>query len=141
MSGIEAAGLALAILPLILSTAKGYDNIWGPFLRYKRYAKEAKIYSKELFIQRTVFRNACRDLLEKVIEHDAASSMLDLLTKETWSDCQLNDRLLEQLGESKQACIKIVELIEERLQDIEEENNKFGAVVKRERQVRSIAQR
>ena len=83
MSGVEAAGLALAILPLILSAAKGYDNVLGPFIRYKRFAKEAKRYSKELDVQRTIFRNECRNLLEEVIEHDAASSMLELLTKET----------------------------------------------------------
>ena len=142
MSGIEAAaGLALAILPLILSAAKGYDNVLGPFLRYKRFAKEAKIYSKELDVQRTIFRNECRNLLEEVIEHDAASSMLELLTKETWSDCQLNDRLLEQLGESKQACVTIIELIEERLQDIDGENNKLCAMVEQERQVGIIAPR
>ena len=135
MSGIEAAGLALTILPLMLSAAKGYDNVLGPFLRYKRFAKQAKRYSKELDVQRTIFRNECRNLLEEVIEHDAASGMLELLTKETWSDCQLNDRLLEQLGDSKQACIKIVELIEDRLQDIDGDNNEFGAMVAQKRQV------
>ena len=141
MSGIEAAGLALAILPLILSAAKGYDNVLGPFLRYRRFAKEAKRYSKELDVQRTIFRNECRNLLEEIIEHDAASSMLELLTKETWSDSQLNDRLLEQLGESKQACVTIIELIEGRLQDIDGENNNLCAMVEQERQVRFIAQR
>lgn len=142
MSGIEAAaGLALAILPLILSAAKGYDNVLGPFLRYKRFAKAAKTYSKELDVQRTIFRNECRNLLEEIIEHDAASSMFELLAEETWSDCQLNDRLLEQLGASKQACVTIIELIEERLQDIDSENNKFCAMVEHERQVRTIAPR
>lgn len=59
----------------------------------------------------------------------------EILTEESWSDCQLDDRLLEQLGDSKQACIKIVESVEERLQDIYGENNEFVAVVARERRV------
>ena len=142
MSGIEgAAGLALAILPLVLSAAKGYDNIMGPFLRYKRFAKEAKMYSRELDIQRTIFRNECRNLLEEIIEHDAASGMLDSLTREIWSDHQLEDRLVQQLGESKQACVSIIELIEERLQIIECENSDFSAIVEQERQVSNVAWR
>lgn len=141
MSGIEGAGLALAILPLVLSAAKGYDNVLDPFFRYKRFAKEAKRYSRELDIQRTIFRNECRNLLEEIIEHDAASSMLGSLTKETWSNHRLEDRLVQQLGESKQACVSIIELIEERLQDIEGENIDFSAIVEQERQVSNITLR
>ena len=141
MSGIEGAGLALAILPLVLSAAKGYDNVLSPFFRYKRFAKEAKRYSRELDVQRTIFRNECRNLLEEIIEHDAASGMLDSLAKETWSDHRLEDQLLQQLGESKQACLSIIEMIEERLQDIEGENSDFSAMVEQERQVSHIALR
>ena len=83
MSGFEAAGLALAILPLILSAAKHYDSVLCPFRRYTRFAKEAKTYSKELGIQRTIFRNECRNLLKEVIDHDTASSMFNLLPRET----------------------------------------------------------
>ena len=139
MAGLEAAGLALAVLPLVLSATKSYNDVLGPFLRYKRFAKEVKRYSKELDIQRTIFRNECRNLLEKIIEHNAASSMLEVLTNETWSDRQLDYRLVEQLGESKQACVTKIGLIEEQLQDIESENKEFCAIVEQERQVRTIA--
>ena len=141
MSGFEAAGLALAILPLIFSAAKRYDSVLGPFSRYKGFAKEAKIYSKELGIQRTIFRNECRNLLEEVIDHDAASSMLDSLSQETWSDAHIDAQLLQQLGESWQACKAIIEMIEERLLDVEVENQGFGAIVDQERQVLSILSR
>lgn len=135
MSGFEAAGLALAILPLVVSAAKRYDSALSPFLRYKRFAKEAKIYSKELEIQRTIFRNECRNLLEKVIDHDAATSMLDLLSQEPWSDGHLDAQLVQQLGESWEACAAIIELIEEQLLVVEIENRGFGAIVDQEQQV------
>ena len=135
MSGFEAAGLALAILPLVVSAAKRYDSVLSPFLRYKRFAKEARIYSKELEIQRTIFRNECRNLLERVIDHDAATSMLNLCSHEPWSDAHLDSQLVQQLGESWKACVAIIELIEERLIDVEVENQGFGAIVDHELQV------
>ena len=135
MSGFEAAGLALAILPLVVSAAKRYDSVLSPFLRYKRFAKEVRIYLKELEIQRTIFRNECRNLLKRVIDHEAASSMLDLFTHEPWSDAHLDSQLVQQLGESWKACVAIIELIEERLIDVEVENQGFGAIVEQELQV------
>lgn len=137
MSGFEVAGLALAILPLIFSAAKRYDSVLSPFLRYKRYAREVKIYSKELGIQRTIFRNECRNLLEEVIDHDSASRMLDLLAQDAWSDRDLDAQLVRQLGESLNAYVAIIELVEERLQDVEVENEEFGAIVHQEQQVES----
>lgn len=136
MSGVEVASLAVAFLPLVLSAAKSYDTVLSPFLRYRRFAVEARRYHNELDIQRTIFRNECRDLLEKVIEHDAASDMLEALNKEAWSNLHLESSLSQQLGESKQACVMIIELIEERLQDVESENIGFHAVLEHERMVR-----
>lgn len=57
------------------------------------------------------------------------------------SDHRLEDRIIQQLGESKQACVSIIELIEERLQDIESENSDFSAIVEQEREVSNIALR
>lgn len=48
---------------------------------------------------------------------------------------------IELYGESKQACVSIIELIEERLQDIESENSDFSAIVEQEREVSNIALR
>ena len=135
MSGLEFAGLALAILPLVLSTIKSYDDVLSPFIRYKNYAREAKVYSKELSIQRTIFRNGCRNLLEEVVDHDAASIMLNSLTRESWYNNQLDAQLSQQLGDSMNACINILELVETQLQDIDGENQHFTATVEEERKV------
>lgn len=138
MSGVEAAGLTLAVLPLVRSAAKSYNDVLSPFLRFKRFTKEAKRYSKELEVQRTIFREECRSLLESVIDHDAASGMLELLAKELWSDYQLEEKIAQQLGESKQACVTLVELIEEQLRDIGDENDEFCTIADQERQVRAL---
>src|ERR1700737_2833197 len=43
MSGAETViGLVLGVLPLFVSTAEHYDNVFRPFKRYKRFSKELK---------------------------------------------------------------------------------------------------
>ena len=135
MSGFEIAGLALAILPVFMSAAQQYNNCLGPFSRYKRFAKEARGYYKELEIQRTIFRNECRNLLEEIVDHDEASSMLDSLNQKAWTNKKLDEQLAQQLGESLEACIAIIELIEQRLQDISGESQGFKSIVELEKDV------
>lgn len=135
MSGFEIAGLALAVLPILMSAAQQYNSCLGPFSRYKRFAKEARGYYKELEIQRTIFRNECRNLLEETVDHDAASSMLNSLTKDVWSNKKLDKQLAQQLGESLEACIAIIELIEQRLLDIRGESQGFKSIVEQEKDV------
>lgn len=135
MSGFEVAGFALAVLPVLLSAAQQYNSCLGPFSRYKRFAKEARSYYKELEIQRTIFRIQCRNLLEEIVDHDAASSMLNSLTQKAWVDKKLDEQLVKQLGESLEACIDLIDLIEQRLRDISAESQEFKSIVEREKEV------
>ena len=135
MSGLEIASLALAVLPVLMSAAKQYNHCLGLFSRYKKFAKEARGYYKELEIQRTIFRNQCRNLLEEIIDHDSASSMLNLLTEKAWTNEELDKRLAQQLGESLEACTLTIELIEQRLQDISGESERLKSIVEQEKKV------
>ena len=135
MSGVEAAGLALAILPVLLSAANHYNECLSPFLRYKKFTREAKRYCLELDIQRTIFRNQCRFLLENVTDHDAATAMLSLSAHSGWSNRQLDCQLAKQLGDSMKACLAVIDMIKQHLQDIEEENQEFRAIVDEKKQV------
>lgn len=107
----------------------------GPFGRYRKFAKEARNYYQELEVQRIIFRNGCRNLLEGVVDHDAASGMLNSLTQQAWSDKRLDEQLAQQLGESLEACKAVIELIEQRLRDISGESLSFKSVVEQEKQV------
>lgn len=133
---MEIAGVALAVLPLLVSAAKHYDSALSPFARYRGFAKEAKTYSKELGIQRAIFRNVSRHLLEDtaVIDHDRVDAVLSSSSSDEWPIQELDDQLSTQLGESRQAIIDAVELIEERLNDVEAENLRFSAQVDEEEQ-------
>lgn len=135
MVGLEFAGLALAVLPVLMSAVQQYNDCLGPFGRYKRFAKEAQGYYKMLDVQRTIFRNECRYLLEEIVPHDVASSMLNSLAQTAWANKTLDEQLTQQLGESLGACIAIIELIEQRLREISGESQVFQSIVEQEKEV------
>lgn len=97
MSGVEiAVGLALGVLPLLISAAEHYDDCLRPFIRYKNFVKEADRFQNLLAIQKVIFKNQCRILLEEIIEHDVASSMLNDpsgANHPSWSDIELEKQL------------------------------------------------
>ena len=135
MSGVEtAAGLALAILPLLLSAAEHYEDCFRPFLRYKRFAKEADYFRRQFSVQKVIFKNQCRFLLEKVVDHDVAASILDGESIPSQSVKQLERNLNELLGQSKEPCVAIIEMIKAKLSDIESESQELGTTIEHERQ-------
>ena len=135
MAGIEVAGLALAVLPILATAAQQYNNCASPLKRYKRFTAEAQDYYQELGIQKAIFRDQCRNLLEEVVDHDAATSMLNSLTQTSWADRKLDAQIALLLGESLEACLAVIQLIEQRLQAITAESQRFKSVVDQEKQV------
>lgn len=135
MSGIEVAGLALAILPLIVSAAEHYENCFRPFLQYKSFAKEADFFRKLFSVQKAIFKNQCVILLQELVDHDAALAMLNGAHHLSLVSDELDRRLGELLGESKEPCLSIIETIHDKLSDIESESQQLGTIIEQERQV------
>ena len=133
MSGVETiAGLALGVLPLLISAAEHYEDCLRPFIRYKHFAKEADRFLDSLGIQKVIFRNQCRILLEEIIEHDVASSVLDGRSgpnHPSWSDVELEEQLTQLLGESRGACITTIGVIQDRLRDINNESQGLATTI------------
>ena len=136
MSGAETvAGLVLGVLPLLVVAAEHYDQCFRPFVRYKKIAKEADHFRDQLNIQKTIFRNQCRLLLEQIVEHDAAARMLKGPDDPLWHDAALDAKLNQLLGESREACVAAIKIIEQRLQDIQNESEELWTALDAEHQV------
>ena len=132
---MEAVGIILAILPLLASTAKRYDDCLRPFIRYYRFTSKVDQFKHKLDIQRLFFRNECRILLESVIEHDVANRMLDDKAHPQWEDNKVEKQLVEHLGDSGEVCISIIKQIKECLKGVEKDGDEFESAVQQSGQV------
>lgn len=128
-------GLTLAVLPLLISAAEHYEDILQPFVRYRNFSSKVDRFQQHLRIQRTIFRNECRILLESVVEHDIALRMLEDRDHPQWLDQSVDNRLLKQLDSSKDACITIITQIQEQLRNVEKDSQEFEAAVLQSGQV------
>lgn len=135
---MEAVGIALAIIPLLIATAEQYDNCFYPLVRYRKFASEVSRFLEQLKFQKIIFRTQCRIILEFVIDRKDVARVLAAPTHSSPSNPDIETRLSEQLGESKEACVAIINLIDERLQDIEKESQDLEAVVKQDQTVTSF---
>ena len=135
MSGIEIAGLTLASLPLVVSTFQHYEDCFRPFFRYKNFAEEADVFRKLFSVQKAIFRIQCGILLQGLVEHDAALALLNGARPFSKVDDDLERQLNELLGESKEPCVAIMNMINDKLSDMETESQQLETTIEQERQV------
>jgi hypothetical protein len=121
--------MVLGVLPLLISAAEHYDDVFRPFKRYRKYAPELKLYQQQLETQKTIFRNECHLLLASLTGSQTARGMLKESKHPSWLDSELDARFARQLGDSGSACKTIIDLMRTKLEEIEEETEKFGFVI------------
>ena len=113
MSGVEVAGLALAILPLMVSAVDHYDRLLDSFRTYRCFSSKVKRLTDDLNIQRTIFRTECLLLLAPITTRASAQSMLDDLRNEKWNSVAIDLKLSQHFDYLNATCkIVIAQVIE-----------------------------
>ncbi|PVH67686.1 hypothetical protein DL98DRAFT_275048 [Cadophora sp. DSE1049] len=136
MAGVEAAGIVLGILPLMISAAEHYEDVFRPFKRYRKFSTELDLYQQQLGTQKTIFRNQCRLLVATLTNRQTAKEMLREGNHPSWEDPDLNERFSIQLGDSAVACKNVINLIQGKLKEVEEKTENFGLVMQQSIPVR-----
>ena len=133
MSGIEVAGLVLAVLPLIISAVEDYEVTFQPFVTYCRYAKELRSLRANLGTQKQLFRNHCIILLSRIEAERLLEDHSDL--NQRWksndvnaAEIALEKRLAAYLGSNYDACLCLIKTIEETLHEIQEETRGLNEI-------------
>ena len=105
----EVVGIALGILPLLISAVEHYEHCLRPVKYFCDFTSQAKQFRKRFDTQRTIFRNQCCLLLQDVVEQEAAQSMLLDQKHPFWSDDEIIAQLGKQLESSHDSCVAIIE--------------------------------
>ena len=125
MSGLEGLGIALGILPLLVSAIEHYEDVFRPFHRYKDFAPQLARFQRQLMAQKTIFRSQCQLLLIPLTDIDTTADMLNVPGHSMWASTELAQKLKDHLGQSAEACIATMTEMEEQLQVIREKGEEF----------------
>jgi hypothetical protein len=127
MSGFEIGGVVLGVLPLLISAVGTYDSVYRPFVtRYKDYEGALKSFRLGLVTERAIFRNECRKLLMSSVDSDSVKGMLEDLKHDGWADSNIEQKVSQYLGDSKEDCEAAVAHIREKLLAILKEYRRYG---------------
>lgn len=129
---MEVAGAVLAILPLLVSVTKHYEDCSSCIKRYRSYSSHVKQFQQRLTIQRTIFRNQCRILLEDAVDHETVNQMLGDTTHQEWMNQILDKKVLDLLGISRDACVIAIEEISRILTQLGSESRKLDDAVEQD---------
>ncbi|TAQ84987.1 hypothetical protein B7494_g6697 [Chlorociboria aeruginascens] len=125
MDPVTAAGIALAVIPLIISAVENYEVTFQPFVTYCRYVKEIERFTARLDAQRAIFRNECQLLFLAVSNGQNLNDVLNNSNHPIRNDREISRRLQDLLGSSYTTCVKILTLIKDTLEEITQETKDF----------------
>ena len=101
MSGIEAAGLVLAVFPIVVSGLQHFTEGLETIKNWKRYHRELSKYARTLETQKIVYLNTIERLFEGIIQSN--DELEDLMNKPGLAfsrNPQYEERLCTRLGRS-----------------------------------------
>lgn len=125
MSGIEVAGLAFGVLPVLIEVSKAYSSISEGLHTFRHYSKEVRSISRQLQVQNCIFQNHCRLLLRLVEDERETEIMLEDATDRRWTCRTLNERLSEVLKGSLELCRATMEETRDIIEDLKEMMREF----------------
>ena len=131
----EAAGLALAILPLIVSAIEHYKDCLGPGKRFYQYASQARKFLRKYEAQHAIFLNQCRLLLEDAVEPEMVDQMLHDNGHPSWKDPKIDEGLQKRLEASYGSCTTVIEDINTALTSLREWSLKLCNAIEQEAKV------
>lgn len=135
MSGIEIAGLAFGVLPILIEVVKSYSTVADGLRTFRHYSREVKAISVQLNVQNGIFLNHCRLLLRLIEDDEAAEDMLEDRSDRRWTSKELNDKLNVVLKDSFDLCRDIVEGTKDVVDEMKVELEKFDDLRAQKRKV------
>lgn len=131
MSGLEIAGIVLAVIPLFISAIEHYEVGLRPLrmMKVAVYRRELALYRTKLILEYGLYTNALEELLVDLVPQQELRDMITQSQSPLWKDAALNDRLRKRLGIIYDAYFLVMKQMQEvmakiaSLLDIEKQGN------------------
>jgi hypothetical protein len=104
MSGIEVAGLAFGVLPILVEAVKSYKDVSKKIHTLRHHSKAVKSVSEQLKVHSGIFLNEIRLLLRCVETEEEVEAMLNDAADQRWISTHLNEKLRKVLQDSFEIC-------------------------------------
>jgi hypothetical protein len=98
LTGVELAGLALAVFPLVISGLEHYEEGFQCIKEWIRFRVEFSRFLNAVCRQKIFFRQNIEALLSPIVESEyEMSQLLDNPGSQAWGDAELNEKLKKRL--------------------------------------------
>ncbi|KXG52018.1 uncharacterized protein PGRI_083020 [Penicillium griseofulvum] len=119
VTGIEATGVSLAILPLVVNQLDNYVRGLEKIKKFRKYKWQLEDYSTGLSAQYAILLNTLELSLEGVVDdHDQRSELIRNPRGPGWKDADFQRRLIEKLDRDYVAFTGIVKGLCRLLEDL-----------------------
>jgi hypothetical protein len=120
MSGLEIAGLALAVAPLIISAIEHYRQGLKPFKVWARYHRELGLLQNVLNVEVAKLLDTCEQLLQSIVPHAQLHELITHPGGPHWQDPILQDKLKQLLSRSYSSFMSALGEIKDALDELHE---------------------
>ncbi|OBT75923.1 hypothetical protein VF21_05771 [Pseudogymnoascus sp. 05NY08] len=118
MTGVEVAGIILAVLPLFISALENYENGLDPIRAFLEFDSEWPNQIRKLRDQHINYNLTMKGLLLSIADGEDVEEMISDPGGACWKDIGMQERLEERLDEAYQAYLDAIKHIEEIMKTI-----------------------
>jgi hypothetical protein len=118
MSGVEAAGFILGVLPLLISAMEHYNDSLDPIKAFMRWERELPQFIRKLRNQEVHYQQTLRLLLEPVTNEEELAEMIRDPMSNLWKDEVIAESLRERLGDGWNAYRDVMRDVDEVMRTI-----------------------
>ena len=118
LTGVETAGIVLAVLPLFISAFEHYSDGLEPIKAFWEIDRLLPIQIRRLRNQHVHFEQTLRILLSQIVDADEVEEMIAAPNSDVWKTPEMQARLEQQLQESYNAYQDTVSHMEDIMKSI-----------------------
>lgn len=118
VTGVEAAGLVLGAIPLIISALENYENLAAPTKAFFHWKRTLRRLIRELYTIHTSYDQAVRLLLKPFADLTDQTKMMEDPRHRLWREGDVADSLRDKLGSVYDPLILTIDEVSEILVEI-----------------------